>query len=257
MSIKKISFPIFIIALIFIALYFIKPTVLSILDKRAVKETKLIELQSVENTKASIGTLSEARAVLLAKSEGQLALAYLPLASDQDRVLDMLNYLATQGGASIDSMSFVVEPREVPLPAEPMAPLPDGSIPPTPPVAPSPQLFSVKVAMTGTYEGMKAFMEKLSMINRFHEIKSFAIVEPDIELDSEGAPTAPSGFLEGSLEAVFSYLPEGRYDNAYLHPVFSSKQFDTKAFDKLASLRADTPPLTEPAATGRPNPFSL
>lgn len=257
MSIKKISFPIFIAALIFIALNFIKPTVLSIIDKRAIKETKLLELQSVESTKASIGTLSEARSVLLGQSEGQLALSYLPLMSDQDRVLDMLNYLATQGGASIDSMKFVVEAREAAPVLEPMAPLPDGSIPPTLPVASKPLLFSVKVVMTGTYDGLKNFMEKLSTVNRFHEIESFTIVEPEVELDSTGAPVPSVGFLDGTLDAVFSYLPEEKYQNAYLHPVFSSKQFDTKAFEKLTSLRSDVPALIEPNPTGRTNPFTL
>ncbi len=256
MSIKSISFPLFVVALIFIALNFIRPTVLSILDKRAVKESKTAELRTVEATLANIGALAESRTAILGEDRGNMAMEYLPFASDQDRVLDILNYLAVQAGASIASVTFKESPIQTRPAVQPEV-LADGTVPPTPPQAPLPRSFTVVVSMTGTYDSLKSFMEKVSNANRLHAVSVFSITEKREEASAQGGdvPATPSGFLEGVFEAEFAYLPEEKYENAYLHPVFAAGKFDTAALDKLSAVKSDVPMLVEPSTSGRSNPF--
>lgn len=256
MSIKSISFPLFVVVLIFIALNFIRPTVLSIMEKRTLKESKAAELRTVEATLANIGALADSRDALLGEDRGNMAVEYLPFASDQDRVLDILNYLSVQAGASIASVTFKESPVQ-PRPAVQPEVLADGTVVPMPPRAPLPKSFSVTVAMTGTYDSLKSFMEKVSNANRFHTVSMFSIGEKKEQRSAqeEEAPTVPDGFLEGIFEADFAYLPEEKHENAYLHPVFAAGKFDTSALDKLAAMRSDVPTLVEPSTSGRSNPF--
>lgn len=255
----------FIVALIFVALNFIRPTILSILDKRTAKEAKMAELRTVEATRASIGALAESRAALLAEDRGRMAIEYLPLASDQDRVLDVLNYLSVQAGASITGVSFTESPAQQqpqqiqpPMDQASLDLLASGIVPPMPPQAPLPRSFTVTVSITGTYESLKSFMEKVTNANRLHKVSSFSITEKTEEAsaDDPAAPVTPSGFLEGIFEADFAYLPEESYENAYLHPVFASGAFDTAALDRLSTMKSDVPMLVEPSTSGRSNPFT-
>lgn len=255
MSIKSIAFPLFVVALVFIALNFIRPTVLSILEKREMRDSKQAELKAVEGTLANIRSLSDSRSALLAEERGARAIEYLPFASDQDRVLDILNYLAVQAGASIASVTF----KETPVPIRPSTTEPmlgDGTALPNPPQPPISQAFTVTVEMTGTYESIKSFMEKVSNANRLHTISVFSIKEKKQEGGTEEAPPVSDGFLEGMFEADFAYLPEETYENAYLHPVFASGTFDTSGLDKLSSMKSDVPSLVEPSVSGRSNPFT-
>lgn len=262
MSIKSISFPLFVVALIFIALNFIRPTVLSVVDKRTLKESKAAELRTVEATLASIGTLADSRITLLGEERGSMAVEYLPFESDQDRVLDILNYLSVQAGTSISSVAFKESPAQtrppIEIPAE-ITPemLASGTFPLTPPQAPLPRSFTVTVAMTGTYDGLKSFMEKVTNANRFHTVSMFSITEKGGESPTQEAeaPAVSDGFLDGIFEADFAYLPEEKYENAYLHPVFAAGKFDTAALDKLSAMKSDVPMLVEPSTSGRSNPF--
>lgn len=257
MSLKNISFPLFLVILVFIALNFIRPTVLSILDKNKSKGLKEAELRTVQATLASIGTLAESRAGILAGDQGVLAIEYLPYASDQDRVVDILNYLSIQVGASISSITFDesdAQPR--PAVAVPVEPLADGSMPQMPPQAPTPKAFSVEVTMTGTYDSLKSFMERVTNANRLHAVSSFSISEKKKDAVPEGeAAPATDGFLDAVFTAEFSYLPEEQYENAYLHPVFAAGKFDTGALDELSKIRSDVPTFLEPTVSGRSNPF--
>lgn len=257
MSLKTISFPLFLVVLIFVALNFIRPTILSILDKNDAKVLKETELKTVQATLANIGTLAESRAGILAGDKGRLAIEYLPYASDQDRVIDILNYLSIQAGASISSIAFEeskAPPRpETPVQAEPLA---DGSVPPAPPVAPLPRTFSAEVSMTGTYDSLKSFMEKVTNANRMHAVSSFSIVEKKESAAPEGEPApAADGFLDATFAVEFSYLPEEAYANAYLHPVFAAGNFDVVALEDLSKVKSDVPALVEPSVSGRSNPF--
>lgn len=253
-------FPLFVIIIAFLAVNFIRPAVLSVLDQRLAKEAKLAELSAVERTAANIGALSESREALLSSDDGKLVMSYLPVRSDHDRIVDVLNYLALGSGAIIGAISFdagTAVPAPVPV-AEVVGA--DGLPVQTPPQTPTPSMFSVTMEASGTYDSLKSFMEKVSSVNRLQKITSFSLSKQESSSTPGADGQAPSdnGTLSAQIEVGFMYLPEASYPTAHLLPIFTAGNFDMESVASAMSSAGSIPALPEPALPGRrPDPFKF
>ncbi len=98
MSIKNLSFPIFMAVALFIGFFLVKPTVESILSQRADLDAKTAENIAVEATVQNLDSLFASKAALLDTEEGKAVYEYLPASVSQDRIVDTFNYYATQTG---------------------------------------------------------------------------------------------------------------------------------------------------------------
>ncbi len=253
-------FPLFVIGTAFLAVNFIRPAVLSVLDQRAAKEAKLAELSAVEQTAANIGALSGSRETLLSSDEGRLVMSYLPARSDHDRIVDVLNYLALGSGAIIGEVSFDAG-------AAVSAPVPvvevigaDGMPVQTPPQTPVPSTFSVTVEASGAYDSLKSFMEKISSVDRLQKIVSFSLSKQESSSapGADGQTPPDDGILSAQIEVEFMYLAEASYPAAHLLPIFAAGKFDMESVGAAMSSAGSIPALPEPALPGRrSDPFKL
>jgi hypothetical protein len=255
-------FPLFVIILAFVAVNFIRPAVLTVLEQRAEKDVKLAELSAIEKTATNIGSLSESREMLLASVDGKSIMSYLPVRHDHDRIVDILNFLALQTGAVISDVSF--EAGSVPPAAVPQEGVvaPDGTIMEAAPQTPSPSTFEVSVEMSGSYESLKSFMDKVASVDRLKKIVSFSITKqknptgsPSVE---DGQTVVDDGTLSAMLSAEFAYLPESSYPGAHLLPIFSTGSFDMESVKQSMASDELVPALPEPVLSDRrANPFKL
>ncbi|NTW89673.1 MAG: hypothetical protein HGB37_02070 [Candidatus Moranbacteria bacterium] len=255
MSIKRLSFPIFIIIVIFLGVFLVKPAVVSVMEKRQVKAEKEAELSAVEATKQNLEVLASSRESLLGTDEGRMVYAYLPVSLDQDRIVDVFNYYAMQSGAVVNNITFESkDTKKSPyFPAdtqEEMDPL-------SAPKSPVPSTFTLSANIQGSYESIKAFLKEVSRPARSYKLVSFAIVKKDSGTDQSGQPMPDSGILSGSFAAEFYYLPEKQYPRGYLLPVFSAGQFDMTGIRDLMAKEKTVPALSDPGNAGRGNPFVL
>jgi hypothetical protein len=246
-------FPLFVIVLAFIAVNFIRPGVLAVLDQRAAKEVKFAELAAVEKTASNVGSLADSRESLLGSEDGRSVMSYLPTGPDHDRIVDILNYLAFQSGAVIGDVSFEDGkniPSEVPQSQVVAA---DGTIIQEPPSVPVPMTFSVSVDMSGSYDSLKSFMEKVSSVDRLRAISSFSLKKESQSLASgtDGQAVPDDGVLSATFDVEFAYLPEASYPGAHLLPVFSSTTFDIGSVRQMMAADESIPALPEPTLPGR------
>ncbi|NTW29858.1 MAG: hypothetical protein HGA33_01095 [Candidatus Moranbacteria bacterium] len=255
MSIKRLSFPIFITVAVFLGIFSVRPAVVSILEKRQVRSEKESEMAVVESTGQSLETLFASREVLLGQEEGKAVYDYLPVSVDQNRVVDTFNYYAMQSGIVIDSVVFEdKEKMKSPYFAAKESEPKDQLVPPT---APQSESFILRADIQGSYESMKTFLKEMSSTTRSYELISFNVEKKDSGLGSDGQPIPDSGILFGNFVAEFFYLPENRYPQGYLLPIFKVGEYDLSPIEELMMKGKKVPSLSEPEGAGRENPFIL
>ncbi len=258
MGLKKYLFPLFLLLFVFSAVQYIRPAVVAVNGKVALKKTTQDKLHATEMTVKNIGSLSSG----LAGNAGVNAVySFLPSSIDHDRVVDKLNYVAVHDGVTISNLTFS-ENAGAPAPTPAGVPAP-GSVLSTdalaislvPPTA-SPETYSVSVSMNGSYESMKKFLHDVSALDRMSVVTGFSI---DAKTGTEGAvpdPHAPAnGDFLGTLKLDFTYLPKTTYANAYLFPMFATGSIDTKTSDALLAKLGSIQLAPDQDPAGRANPF--
>ncbi|NTW46459.1 MAG: hypothetical protein HGB18_05480 [Candidatus Moranbacteria bacterium] len=254
MSIKKLSFPIFITVAAFLGIFSVRPSVLSIMEKLKERNDKMAELSAVESTKANLEELSSSLPSISESAEGKAVYAYLPDSTDQERIVDTVNYYAMQSGVSLGSTSVTDDVMQSDVAADGATSAAVSMDPP------SPQLLSFTFAaeMTGPYQAMKAFLGSMSNPSRAHELLGFSLEKrKGGNLDEAGNTLPDSDVLSGKIKMRFYYLPERRYPRGYLLPVFQSSGFELSPVRDLLSNEKQVPELPKPSGYGRENPFVL
>ncbi|NTW15295.1 MAG: hypothetical protein HGA38_02880 [Candidatus Moranbacteria bacterium] len=257
MSIKKLAFPIFMAVAVFVGIFSVRPSFISVVEKSEARSAKDAELQVVEATKQNLETLSLSRASLLDADEGRAVYSYLPADPEQERVVDLVNFYAVRSGISLIDVSSL--PDNAVRTDQALAD--DGTAgegKSSAPTAPGVESFTLEVELQGPYQGVRSFLESLSHASRSHRLLSFSIdKKQSAAVDNEGNPLPDSGILTGTLKMRFFHLPERRYAKGYLLPVFASSQFELGPVRELMASERDVPELPASSGAGRENPFTL
>lgn len=257
MPIKKIFPLLFIIIIVFVGFGYVKPTVEAIITKRARGEALREDLSAAKRTKQNIDQISGSLDTILASDAGKAALAYLPQRSEQERIVDIMNYFSFQSGVSVDEITFEHSAKQ-PLLSGTDTPIdqPIGlALAPSAPATPIPKSVIMTMGIRGSYESVKAFLEKLAASGRFH-------VVDDLSIKKEKGQTNPDGSVVGSdllitsVRAEFFNLPLQSYPGSHLLPIFTQGAFDTAPIDQLLDSEESVPTLQDPAVSGRSNPFA-
>lgn len=249
MSLKILVVPFSILFSLIVVIGFIKPDMSVLQEKKNVLATKTTQLRDMAMLLENISTLSVSLDGQL-DSESMLG-AYIPKTLDQERVIDMFNYLAAQTGVTVSVMAMqdvMLKVEEEPI-VDPAAIMSD-SVVVVPPAKPQTKAFSASVKATGDYARVKDFFHRLAHMNRFHKIQSFSLGVTPVD---QGDGDANS--LTGTFVSQFDYFPMSKVDTAVNTPVFLKGSFDTAEFDALLAWTSyQVSPLKQPA-TGRANPF--
>lgn len=262
MRLKVLILPFFIILILILGIGYIKPDFDSMQTKKAEIAANEVRMANIESVIANIGSLNGS--LDTEREAEQLMYRYLPYTLDQEQMIDTFNFLANQSGLIVEKMEL-----KQPTEAAPEAPLIDdpaaetlvaggespdvsgASAVPAPPV--TVKTFVLKGGVTGSYENIKAFFDKISRIERFQKVNFFSM-EAAEKTDSPDTENGPKG-LVGTFEASFGYLPSRSIASAIGLPVFLQSKFDFSNIEKLSDQLTNPLPALQKGETGKPNPF--
>lgn len=254
MRLKIFVVPFSILVSLILAIGYIKPDITTLQERQVLLETKTTQAENMSTLLSNIDTLTTAL-VGPQSDASELVSAYVPQAMDQERTIDMFNYLASQSGVFVSGMNM----SELALKsaAEEGAIIPDASTGTTVPVVavslrPKVQAYVAEVEVKGSYDSIRDFLQRVSHMNRYHKIISFSV-----EAATDESAEATAGILTGKLQSQFDYFPLQQLETALNVPVFSKSELNTEEISALISwVSYSVPPLMKPMV-GRPNPFQL
>lgn len=256
MGLKLLVFPSILILSLVLVIGFIQPQVMSILEQRETKKVKEEALSKVESVESNIRSLSQ---TLLSRRESErLIYRYYPEKTDQERAVDMINFLAQQSGVTITSFEITqaVENRKKVVPVETQSedgtiidPAASGEVTATPP-----SHYGVTVRAIGPYSSLRGFFERLYRTDRLRTVKSFGLNEIK-RVSQEEKDAIPPEFLEGIAKFEFLYVDRKKSGNALNQPLFQSGTLDLSGVNQLVDfISSPVSDLVSPPK-GRVNPF--
>ncbi len=246
MRLKILMMPLAILISLVIVIGFVKPQIEVFQEKRVQLDTKKTQAQGMTTLLENINTLT---ASLEAQSEFERLMGrYLPKDLDQERIVDMFNYLASQSGVLVSDMAM----KEVVLKSDASdsdMPL-DPSVPVIVSSRPKVKAYVGSIEVKGDYTGIKTFLDKVNHMNRFHKILNFSIATPSSTAEEE-----TPGLLVAKLESQFEYFPAQQYDSALSLSVFSKKELGGDDWVAFQDWVTNTVPPMTGSDSGRANPF--
>ena len=262
MSLKILILPTFIILEVIIAIGYIKPNIDAILAKQIEIQTAKDDLSKVDSVIGNIQTIG--RSIASRPEAVNFVEKYYPKALDEERVVDMFNFLAQQSGIIVTGFSAMEDPEVRVGDAVYNDAINNGKTPEEATLMAeaatlaAPRSYTAKVTVIGAYSNIRDFFSKIHHSNRLHEIDEFSIEyrkqDPN-KAEEEAALGIQSNFLIGTFEAKFPYVGEQRTGNALNEPLFQSPAFNFKTAEQAISFVTDPLPPLESGQGGRENPF--
>lgn len=262
MSLKILVLPTFIILEIAIAIGYIKPNVDAILAKRseiAAVEESLARVDSVNANIQSVGQSLKSRSETV-----NFVRKYYPLALDEERVVDLFNYLAQQSGIIVTGVEItknlgvnvhdVVYNESINAGSTPeqAAAKADAA------ALAAPHAYLAKVTALGAYPNLKDFLARVHHSDRLHAAQEFSIIQREknpAKSEEEAALGIQDSFLIGSVQAEFPYVGEQRVGDALSDPIFQESSFDFKVAEQAITFVTSPLPPLDTGSAGRPNPY--
>lgn len=259
MSLKLLLFPTLIILSVVLIIWYIKPDIETILTQQEMERVKQSELENVEQIGKNIQSLT---AFLDQKNDTEkLVKRYYPDKMDQERTLDVINFLAQQSGVVITSLSMIENPRMKDVPqaqevnADPFASA-EGEAGATPATSTSPESYQAKVRTMGTYSNLRNFFDRLYHTDRMRVMNELTLEQIDeSERSREGQEIIPADFLTASVGVDFFYAPTLNAGNALHHELFKKNTLDLGTATQLVDLVNSPVGDLAPASSGKSNPF--
>ncbi len=263
MNLKILLFPTFVILSVILIIGYIQPDVKNILAKREEEVAKQEMLRNAETIESNIRSLSQA---LTQKKEIETFVKrYFPESIDEERSLDVINFLAQQTGVVVTGVSMKENPRvkkevflvdAIGAGADPTA-LASGTEASVENSAPEPpQSYRVQVMVMGTYQNLRSFFDRLYHTDRMRAIDDLILSRPsDAERFREEREIIPADFLEGSVTFDFLYVPAESAGNALAQPLFQESSLDFGPANQLVDFVNSPVGDIMPAGPGRSNPF--
>jgi len=166
---------------------------------------------------------------------------------NQDQLVDTFSFLASQQGLYISDIAITPQTTDILI-------LGEETIDPT--IVIDRSVHPKKIAFTGivsgSYENIKSFFQKINHTNRFHELQSFSIFEKSV---TESEVKTPTGELEGTFSVVYGYLPSRPVASALDIPFFKDMSFDLIGTAKNVPSDLTKIPSLELGKSGKSNPF--
>lgn len=241
MKIKILIFPLIIVTVLYLVIWFIIPKY----DEVKKKEVSLVKtnakLQDMERKSVNAASLL---ASLNENSQDQsLIVTYLPEKKQDEYIVASINSLSSTSGVMISGLDFSEDEtmqdisvlyddlgNEIPAEADPL------------------KTFRIDVTATGSYDKIRQFVFSLASINKLNEMDSLSI--------SKGAGETPD-ILEAKIGLTFSYLERAETVIAINEEFFASGEFDMSVAQDIRKKATIEVPQIEIGTTGRNNLFAL
>ncbi len=266
MRLKILIVPFFVIMTLIIGIGYVQPEFALMQERQAQLADKEIQVSKLETTLSNIRSMND---TLDAKPDSErFVMNALPASLDQEKTIDMLNFLATQSGLLMtdlvvaevsDTAQLNVLPEssyQVPYlsGAGSQALIPtDITVPLLPSTA---EAYTVRAQVRGSYENIKTFLSQAAHSNRSYRIRLLEVsADTQAAVDPVTGLPLQVGTLAGSFEAYFDYLPKTSVRSALDMPVFQKGQLDFSPASRMLERMQGTVPELEKPVAGKANPF--
>lgn len=255
MSLKLLLFPTLLLLAVFLIIVYIKPDIETILIKREEETTKQESLRKVESIEGNIRSLAQS---LNSKNEIEtLVNRYFPTSIDQERSLDVINFLAQQTGVAVNGVAMKEnrETQTVVVVSETGEAVPGEAV-----VAErgpeSPRSYQATVDVMGTYQNLRSFFDRLYHTDRMRAVKAITMRQPEQSERFQGeVEVIPANFLLATIEMDFFYASSVGGGNALTQPIFQKSTIDFSSANQLLDFVNSPVGDLTPIAPGRDNPF--
>lgn len=256
MKLKILILPTFIILELILVISYIKPNIDAITTMREEIALEKDALSRVDSVTANIGSINQS----LADNTEKVSFVerYYPREIDEERIVDMFNYLAQLSGVIIVEFEVTRNEKQAPAPSETPAVDESGAI--IEALPDGPESYEVTVSVLGAYQNIKDFFNRVHRSDRLHVQKGLSVTLREGSGSPEGieedlARGIQPDFLRGSVTADFLYLKERRVGNALNVAIFKTPEFDFSSADTLIDFVTSPIPVLEVSGAGSPNPF--
>jgi len=261
MKLKILILPFFIIIELVFIIGYIKPNYDAITTKQSEITLQKDALSRVDSVAENIGAIHQA---LENRSDiVNFIDRYYPKSLDEERVVDMFNYLAQQSGIVVSEVKIKKNVKsqvvavESPLPVVEDETMGVSVVATEAPEEPA-ESYEVTVSVLGAYQNLKDFFTRVYRSDRLHFTKEFSIMvrEVDVEqAEKEATQGIQSNFLSASVVVDFDYIKEKRVANALNIPMFQSSDFDFKDAEEAKTFVTNLLPPVQSDEVGKANPF--
>lgn len=261
MKVKILVFPLAISAALYIIIFLAQPEFDRYLSEQSLLEKRQGELMVVEQKVQNSSSLEQD--LNAHKDSESFAFKYLPLDSDDDRVVDSVNYLASQSGVAVSSINLEpVAVKEDEIFEEGIATsnaiFTDNTTDaadsaPVVPEKPKARSVLADIEFTGSYEGIRDAINKIAQSDYFQVFHNVSVKQASTA-GSSGEATYDNN-LTASLKVDFSYLPKVKNANQSNNEIFSQSSFNFDNIQNVRQMIASPVPTMELGASGKANPF--
>lgn len=259
MKLKILFFPLTLIICIVVFIWYIKPEFVNIKNNSASLKNKEKELADIIEKEKNVSDLI---ANLDSQPEKEkLVLGYLPPYERQEKIIDLLNFLANESLLAVSNInvqkdSLAKTNKGNSGGGEPAA----ASDINMPPVSSAP----ASVSIAGSYENIKNYLGYIFSFGRMNNIESVSISKVPAEGsesegdESESGSGGETGVLKADIGIKFHYAAPVASVNDFNSPVFSLSEFNFSVTDDLnkAIEGGKIVPGIVIDVKGRSNPFS-
>ncbi|MDQ1284265.1 MAG: hypothetical protein QG620_613 [Patescibacteria group bacterium] len=260
MKIKILLAPLLIVLMIVLAIWYIYPTYTDGLE--GIKE-KRVELKKEQDKLADLGRKienSQKLSTQLARDEESrnVLFTYLPEKNKEEEIIDNLNFLISSDGGLLAREISVAQPEKkaavASLSVEDESGAAGTGLPGSEKVQAKPEAeyFTVNLTVSGEYDRIKSFFEKIYRLKRFNQLVSLSVGKPE-ESSEEGAGS--SSALEASAVLEFSVYKKDKLAVDADNKIFSGGVFTMNVIQKVKD-RANMEILKlNVEQQGKSNPF--
>lgn len=266
MRLKVFFTPLVFLVIVVLSIWYIWPTIQEIQIKKKEVESSKNNLKSTLEKKQNVETL---KGILDKNKEKEdFILSYLPSSRSEERIVDGLNYLATESGLNLSAISIeeekVVVQSEQPANSA-MAANPtvinnssSGSASVSQPLVverprPVARNVNVNATVSGKYENLKIFFDQVYKMNMFNRVNSLSVLKG--KADNAEGEQVNSDVLIINVELIFKYLPLIHEETGSPSSIFSSSSIDFSPYTKLNELMTKIIPALDEGQKGKSNPF--
>lgn len=195
---------------------------------------------------------------------------FVPSDIKESEIIDNLNRFAADSGLLIYGLSVDRPSLEVTAPEVPQtmgstsldAGATDVSVVPAAPVLPKAKNFEANIQVSGNYDQIKNFLEKVNVFARSNNLDSL-LLKKGISSVTGGtsnatiSTTAPAlDVLTADMKIGFNILDKVKLSDGNVNdPVFSNSSFDTKIISQIKDQRSGTAMKLDIGQQGKTNPF--
>lgn len=259
MRLKILFFPIVFIICLAIFFAYIWPEIDNLRSASDSKQKNTQMLSDVEKRNADINAVADKISNNL--TDKNIVESYLPNKNMEERIIGGINYLADDAGISLLNVSNKQPAEDMSVKPIPVETSDQSSLPE--PVK-AIQFNETSVSISGEYEQIKLFIDKLQKMALFNSIKSLTIkkeTEKTVEQDNATDQASISKILTAEIVVKFGYLKVTDYSENQIAKLDSTLDQETIDVLKPYVAQKDVSIISETGETvgltGKKNPFFL